>query len=68
MKRVGFSEEQLKGVLALIRSLDPKPGARLQGGDVEYVVPDVFVTKVNDQWQVSLNPDVVLFRNDQTSG
>jgi len=58
IKRVGFSEEQLKGVLALIRSLDPKPGARLQEADVEYVVPDVFVTKVKDQWQVTLNPDI----------
>ncbi|MDD2738109.1 MAG: RNA polymerase factor sigma-54 [Methylomonas lenta] len=58
MKRVGFSEEQLTAVLALIRSLDPKPGARLQEMDVEYVVPDVFVSKVKDQWQVTLNPDI----------
>ena len=58
MKRVGYSEEQLKGVLVLIRSLDPKPGAKLQESDVDYVVPDVFVSKVKDQWQVSLNPDI----------
>lgn len=58
MKRLGFSEERLAGVLALIRSLDPKPGARLQEADVEYIVPDVFVTKVKGQWQVSLNPDI----------
>ncbi|PPD31107.1 MAG: RNA polymerase factor sigma-54 [Methylomonas sp.] len=58
MKRVGFSEEQMKGVLALIRTLDPKPGARLQEMDVEYVVPDVFVSKVKDQWTVSLNPEI----------
>lgn len=58
LKRVGMSEEQLKGVLALIRTLDPKPGARLQESDVEYVVPDVFVSKVKDQWVVSLNPEI----------
>ena len=58
MKRVGFTEEQMKGVLALIRTLDPKPGARLQEMDVEYVVPDVFVSKVKDQWTVSLNPEI----------
>ncbi len=58
MKRVGFTEDQLKGVLALIRTLDPKPGARLQESDVEYVVPDVFVTKVKDQWLVTLNPEI----------
>jgi RNA polymerase sigma-54 factor len=58
LKRVGLSEEQLKGLLALIRTLDPKPAARLQQDDVEYVVPDVFVTKIKDQWIVSLNPDI----------
>lgn len=58
MKRVGFNEDQMKGVLALIRTLDPKPGARLQEMDVEYVVPDVFVTKVKDQWVVNLNPEI----------
>jgi len=58
MKRVGYSEEQLMGVLALIRSLDPKPGAKLKDADVEYVVPDVFVSKIKDRWEVSLNPDI----------
>ncbi|MGZ4958837.1 MAG: RNA polymerase factor sigma-54 [Methylomonas sp.] len=58
MKRVGFSEEQLKGVLALIRTLDPKPAARLHDDDVEYVVPDVFVSKIKGRWVVTLNPDI----------
>ncbi|MEY4210341.1 MAG: hypothetical protein RLZ92_720 [Pseudomonadota bacterium] len=58
LKRVGFSEEQMKGVLALIRTLDPKPGAKLQETDVEYVVPDVFVAKFKGKWVVSLNPDI----------
>ena len=58
MKRVGMTEEQLKAVLALIRTLDPKPGARLQDEDVQYVVPDVFVSKIKDQWTVTLNPDI----------
>jgi RNA polymerase sigma-54 factor len=58
MKRIGYSEQQLTGVLSLIRSLDPKPGARLQNSEVEYVVPDVFVIKIKDHWEVSLNPDI----------
>lgn len=58
IKRIGLTEEQLKGVLVLIRTLDPKPGARLQEADVEYVVPDVFVSKIKDHWVVSLNPDI----------
>lgn len=58
MKRVGYSEDQLMGVLALIRSLDPKPGAKLKEANVEYVVPDVFVSKIRGRWEVSLNPDI----------
>jgi RNA polymerase sigma-54 factor len=58
MKRIGFTETQLKGVLALIRTLDPKPGSKLQQADVEYVVPDVFVSKSKDQWIVTLNPEI----------
>lgn len=58
IKRVGLSEEQMKGVLCLIRTLDPKPGARLQESDLEYVVPDVFVSKIKDHWVVTLNPDI----------
>ena len=58
IKRLGLTEDQLKGVLALIRTLDPKPGARLQETELEYVVPDVFVAKLKDRWNVALNPDI----------
>lgn len=58
IKRVGLTEDELKGLLALIRTLDPKPGARLQDSDVEYVVPDVFVVKISGQWLVTLNPEI----------
>lgn len=58
MKRLGLTEMQLKQVIALIRTLDPKPGTFLQNYDSEYVVPDVFVSKIKDQWVVNLNPDI----------
>ncbi len=58
MRRLGLSELQLREVIALIRTLDPKPGAKLQNVESEYIVPDVFVTKVKDRWQVQLNPDI----------
>jgi RNA polymerase sigma-54 factor len=58
MRRLGVSERQLNEIVTLIRSLDPKPGAKIQSDDSEYVIPDVFVVKQNDRWQVSLNPDI----------
>ena len=58
MKKLGLSEAQLQAILSMIRALDPKPGARLQKAEVEYVVPDVFVTNYKGNWLVALNPDI----------
>ena len=58
MRKLGVTERQLGEVVALIRTLDPKPGAQIQESDSEYVIPDVYVVKRNDKWQVNLNPDI----------
>lgn len=58
MRRLGVTEGQLEAIIALIRTLDPKPGARIQDGGSEYVIPDVYVTKQNGIWQVQLNPEI----------
>jgi RNA polymerase sigma-54 factor len=52
-------EKTMHQAIALIRSLDPKPGHRFGRGDARFVIPDVIVTKVRGKWQVSLNPAVV---------
>jgi RNA polymerase sigma-54 factor len=58
MRELQLTEHQLTQVILLIRTLDPKPGAKIQVSDCEYIVPDVYVVKQNGQWQVSLNRDV----------
>jgi RNA polymerase sigma-54 factor len=59
LKRVlDLSDEELTLVIALIRSLEPKPGRRIQAAESQYVIPDVFVTKVANEWIVSLNPEI----------
>jgi RNA polymerase sigma-54 factor len=58
MRRLGVTVRQLDEIVALIRTLDPKPGAKIQDSDSEYVVPDVYVRKQNGKWQVHLNPDI----------
>jgi len=57
-KRLRTDEGSVRGALALIKSLDPTPGANIGVSDTEYVIPDVFVSKKNDQWRVELNPDI----------
>ena len=56
-KNTGATEENLLVALQLIQSLDPRPGARFDNRRDEYVVPDVYVTRLNDEWRVTLNPE-----------
>ncbi|ASF47075.1 RNA polymerase factor sigma-54 [Methylovulum psychrotolerans] len=58
MRKLGLTERQLDLVVALIRTLEPKPGSRIQEHDSEYVIPDVYVVKQNGVWQVNLNPEI----------
>ncbi|MHC3489398.1 RNA polymerase factor sigma-54 [Pectobacterium brasiliense] len=54
-----LKEEVLKEALALIQSLDPRPGQSINNGESEYVIPDVLVRKVQGIWAVELNTDSV---------
>lgn len=52
------TEEQVLDAIALIRSLNPRPGRQLVNDHDQYIVPDVFVKKVKGVWRVELNPDI----------
>jgi RNA polymerase sigma-54 factor len=56
-KRTGASEESLAEAFELIQSLEPRPGSRYDNRRDEYLVPDVYVTRVDDEWRVTLNPE-----------
>ncbi|NNL04374.1 MAG: RNA polymerase factor sigma-54 [Xanthomonadales bacterium] len=56
-KRTGAKEEAVVGAIELIQSLEPRPGSRYDNRRDEYLVPDVYVTQVDDEWSVSLNPE-----------
>ena len=54
-RRLGINDQQLQGIMSLIRSLNPRPGTSIAQSRTEYVEPDVFVRKINGKWQVTLN-------------
>jgi RNA polymerase sigma-54 factor len=58
LRKLDVNERELSEIVTLIRTLDPKPGAQIQEPESEYVIPDVYVAKHNDQWVVNLNPDI----------
>ncbi|HLT90686.1 MAG TPA: RNA polymerase factor sigma-54 [Woeseiaceae bacterium] len=49
------SEEELHDALSLIRSCNPRPGQAVSSAKAEYVIPDVFVRKVDGRWQVEIS-------------
>jgi RNA polymerase sigma-54 factor len=51
-----ISEEDLHEALALVKSCHPKPGLAVSPAATEYVIPDVFVRKIDDRWQVEISP------------
>lgn len=58
LRRMRLQEDELKEVMDLIQALDPNPGLSAAPEEVEYIVPDVFVSKKNGTWLVELNPDI----------
>ena len=59
MRKMKLAQDELREVMTLIQSLNPRPGSRFSEKPPEYLVPDVFVRKVRGRWKVELNPDSV---------
>ena len=57
MRRLKLSREELQGIISLIQSLDPHPGARWSNVAPQYVIPDVLVYRQKNAWRVELNAE-----------
>ena len=56
-RKLGMTIEDLKEHVEIIRNLDPKPGSRYNPSQSQYVIPDVYVIKVEDQYVAALNEE-----------
>jgi RNA polymerase sigma-54 factor len=56
-KETGAADDTLQAALELIQSLEPRPGARFDNRQHEYLVPDVYVRQVEGRWVAYLSPD-----------
>ena len=59
MRRMKLSREELQHVVALIQSLNPRPGRQVQESFTQYIVPDVYVRKEKGAWRVELNSEAI---------
>jgi RNA polymerase sigma-54 factor len=56
-RRLAMTIDDLKEHIEIIRNLDPKPGSRYNPQQSQYVIPDVYVVKVEDQYVAMLNEE-----------
>ena len=56
-EETGATAEAVEAAVELIRSLEPRPGARYDNRRDEYLAPDVYVRRQDDEWIVTLSPD-----------
>lgn len=57
MRRTRLKEDQLRQVIELIQTLNPRPGGKIASGAAEYVIPDVIVRREQHRWIVELNQE-----------
>jgi RNA polymerase sigma-54 factor len=58
IRKMKLSRDELQEVIALIQSLQPRPGSLIGDEQAAYVVPDVFVKKYKGEWRVELNGEI----------
>lgn len=56
-KHLGCDDDALRQAQLLIRSLNPRPGAKYAALDARYITPDVVVRKIRGQWTAHINAD-----------
>ena len=56
-RKMKINEARLTDALKLVQTLAPRPGLQIADEPVEYVLPDVLVTKRKGRWVVELNPE-----------
>ena len=53
----GLDIEEVMDICKIISAMEPKPGRRFISQPVQYVTPDVYVTKERDDYRVTLNEE-----------
>ena len=56
-RALGVTEKHVQEIADIIGMLDPRPARQYNPSSTEYILPDVFVEKVDGKWQVRINDD-----------
>ncbi len=74
-RKLGISIEEVSAAALIIGQLEPRPGRPFGGDEPVYIIPDIFVYKVGEDFHIVLNDDGLprlkisgLYRNVLTKG
>jgi RNA polymerase sigma-54 factor len=56
-KALNMEKSEVISLLRLLKELDPNPGLAFNPEEIQYIIPDVYVVKVGDEYQVIMNDD-----------
>ncbi|MBN2384313.1 RNA polymerase factor sigma-54 [bacterium] len=56
-QKLDISSEQIDHAMEVILGLEPKPGRKYSDEQTRYIIPDVIITKMDDEFVVLLNDD-----------
>jgi RNA polymerase sigma-54 factor len=56
-RQLGISVEEVAAAARVIGALEPRPGRAFGGEEPIYIVPDIYVYKIGDEFHVVLNDD-----------
>lgn len=54
-RKCGIEKDNLDELLAIIRRTDPRPGLSFESGGSNYILPDAFIVRDGESFDVSLN-------------
>ncbi len=57
MRDLRAKPDEMRTLVDLLATLEPRPGRRYTGDDARYITPDVYVHKVGDDYTVVVNED-----------
>ncbi|MDO9548709.1 MAG: RNA polymerase factor sigma-54, partial [Candidatus Marinimicrobia bacterium] len=55
IKSLGWSKDRIQAVQDTVQKLNPKPGVSLLGTDPQYIIPDLIVEKMGDEFIIEVN-------------
>ncbi|MFH1124457.1 MAG: RNA polymerase factor sigma-54 [Pseudomonadota bacterium] len=56
-KSLSVPLEEVLSAISIITNFEPKPGRKFNDDETIYISPDIYVFKVNDDYQIDLNED-----------